>query len=40
MEKKDLVVEAQTPWKWDQKLMMKKGKALSPSYYLGYYLCA
>jgi hypothetical protein len=29
------IVEAQTPWKWGQVLMMK-GKAFSPSYYLGY----
>jgi hypothetical protein len=35
--KKTSLVEAQTPWKWDQELMMKKGKASSPSNYLGYY---
>jgi len=38
--KKYFLVEAQTPWKWDKKLMMKKGKTFSPSYYLGYYLRA
>jgi hypothetical protein len=35
--KKSYAVEAQTPWKWGQELMMKKGKAFSPSYNLGYY---
>ncbi len=35
--KKFSMVEAQTPWKWGQELMMKKDKALSPSYNLGYY---
>jgi hypothetical protein len=35
--KKSSMVEAQTPWKRGQELMMKKGKALSPSYNLGYH---
>ncbi len=38
--KKSSLVEAQTRWKWDQELMMKKGKAISPSNYLGYYVHA